>query len=260
MDRSAFPPPAGSAGAAHYRGEVSRDGARRREALRAKAEGRPPRPDRAPDEGMAAAPGLAGPRKGWERGRAPSAEVLAGPPSAEPPAPSARAPRYARSAKGAWPLPPACLTAAMLDRPPEKARVAVAGLVVVRQRPGSANGVIFVTLEDETGVTNIVVWQKTYERFRREIIAGRLLRVTGRIQRDGQVVHVVAELIEDLSPLLDDLARGARSMPDPMGPTDEVKRPVDETRPGGRGPSRRGANAGHPRSQAGRIFPSRDFH
>ncbi len=84
----------------------------------------------------------------------------------------------------------------------------MAGLVLVRQRPGSAKGVIFLTLEDETGVANIVVWQKVYERFRRAVIAGRLLRVTGPIQRDGMVVHVVAQKIEDISPMLDALARG----------------------------------------------------
>ena len=75
-----------------------------------------------------------------------------------------------------YPRPPSCLTAAQLHLPPEKAWVAVAGLVLVRQRPGTAKGVIFITLEDETGVANIVVWAKIYEKFRRQIIAGRLLR------------------------------------------------------------------------------------
>ena len=75
----------------------------------------------------------------------------------------------------------------------------------MRQRPGTAKGVIFVTLQDETGTANVVIWASVYERFRRAVIAGRLLRVTGRLQRDAGVVHVVAELIEDLSPLLDTL-------------------------------------------------------
>lgn len=105
----------------------------------------------------------------------------------------------------AWPRPPAALPAARLDEPPVGARVCVAGLVLVRQRPGTAKGVIFVTLEDETGTANVVVWASVYERFRRAVIAGRLLRVTGRLQREAGVVHVVAELIEDLSPLLDRL-------------------------------------------------------
>jgi DNA polymerase III alpha subunit len=81
----------------------------------------------------------------------------------------------------------------------------VAGLVFVRQRPGTAKGVIFLTLEDETGVTNVVVWAAIYERFRRAVISGRLLRVTGRLQREAGVVHVVAETIEDMSTLLDRL-------------------------------------------------------
>ena len=106
-----------------------------------------------------------------------------------------------------WPRPPAALPHARLNEPPAGARVTVAGLVLVRQRPGTAKGVIFVTLEDETGVCNVVVWAKTYERFRRAVIWGRLLRVTGRLQREAGVVHVVAELIEDLSPMLDQLLR-----------------------------------------------------
>jgi DNA polymerase III alpha subunit len=104
-----------------------------------------------------------------------------------------------------WPRPPRCLTAAGLDRPPNGARVAVAGLVICWQRPGTAKGVIFLTLEDETGTANIVVWAKTFERYRRAVIAGRCLKVTGRVQRDGEVVHVVSETIEDVSALLDEI-------------------------------------------------------
>jgi len=96
----------------------------------------------------------------------------------------------------------------MLDRPPTGATITVAGLVLVRQRPGTAKGVIFITLEDETGVCNVVVWAKIYEKFRRAVVAGRLLRVTGQIQRDGDVLHVVARHIEDISHMLDHLAHG----------------------------------------------------
>ncbi|MDP2738007.1 MAG: OB-fold nucleic acid binding domain-containing protein [Pseudorhodobacter sp.] len=106
---------------------------------------------------------------------------------------------------GNWPRPPAALPHARLDEPAVGARVCVAGLVLVRQRPGTAKGVIFLTLEDETGVVNVVVWAQVYQRFRRAVIAGRLLRVTGRVQREAGVVHVVAEVIEDISPLLDRL-------------------------------------------------------
>jgi DNA-directed RNA polymerase len=101
------------------------------------------------------------------------------------------------------PRTPQCLTAGQLVLPRDGARVAVAGLVVCRQRPGTAKGVIFLTLEDETGVANVVVWAKVFETFRRAVIAGRCLKVTGRVQRDGDVVHVVAERIEDISALLD---------------------------------------------------------
>jgi DNA polymerase III alpha subunit len=117
-----------------------------------------------------------------------------------------------------WPRPPAALTADLLEVPPNGARVTVAGLVLVRQRPGTAKGVIFVTLEDETGVVNVVVWANVYERFRRAVIAGRLLRVTGRIQREGPVCHVVAEQIEDISPLLDRLLEPDFSVPPELFP------------------------------------------
>lgn len=106
-----------------------------------------------------------------------------------------------------WPRPPAALTAAQLALPPEGARVAVAGLVILRQRPGTAKGVIFLTLEDETGAVNVIVWRKIYEQFRRAVVAGRLLRVTGRVQRAHAVTHVLAEKIEDISPMLDLLLR-----------------------------------------------------
>jgi DNA polymerase III alpha subunit len=112
---------------------------------------------------------------------------------------------------GSWPRPPAALPAARLDEPSQGARVVVAGLVLVRQRPGTAKGVIFLTLEDETGTANVVVWAKIYERFRRAVIAGRLLRVTGRLQREAGVVHVVAETIEDCSAALDTLLPGDRA-------------------------------------------------
>lgn len=106
-----------------------------------------------------------------------------------------------------WPRPPAALPADMIGLPPNGAQVTVAGLVLVRQRPGTAKGVIFLTLEDETGVVNVIVWRKTYEVFRRAVIAGRMLRVTGTLQREGAVSHVISQRIEDISHLLDDLLR-----------------------------------------------------
>ncbi len=88
---------------------------------------------------------------------------------------------------------------------PADGRVTVAGLVLVRQRPGSAKGVIFATLEDETGIANIIVWPKVFEAYRAVIMRARLLWVRGRLQREGLVIHVVADHLEDRSHWLADL-------------------------------------------------------
>ena len=80
--------------------------------------------------------------------------------------------------------------------------VTVAGLVLVRQRPGTAKGVIFMTLEDETGIANTIVWPRTFEAFRPVVLGARLAAVTGRLQSASGVIHVVAEQIDDLTPLL----------------------------------------------------------
>ena len=104
-----------------------------------------------------------------------------------------------------WPKPPAAIPHDMLDLPPNGARITVAGLVLVRQRPGTANGVIFITLEDETTTCNVIVWRKLYETYRRAVISGRMLRITGHIQREEAVCHVIAEIIEDISYILDEL-------------------------------------------------------
>ena len=85
-------------------------------------------------------------------------------------------------------------------------RVTVAGLVLVRQRPGSANGVIFMTLEDETAVANTIVWPKVFETFRPIVLGARLVAVTGKLQNECGVIHVVAERLDDLTPLLKRLA------------------------------------------------------
>jgi len=131
-----------------------------------------------------------------------------------------------------------------------KGRVTVTGLVITRQRPGTASGVIFLTLEDETGVVNVVVWDRVYKAFRKAVIAGRLVRVTGRIEREGQVVHLIAETVEDVSSLLATLGRPV-VIDSNDGRADEGKRPI-------RRDQRSGAR--HPREQAKALFPSRDFH
>jgi error-prone DNA polymerase len=84
--------------------------------------------------------------------------------------------------------------------------IRVAGIVTCRQRPATASGVIFVTLEDESGHVNVIVWNDVAERQRRELLGSRLLAVQGEVQRQGRVVHLLARKLEDLSPLLGRLA------------------------------------------------------
>jgi error-prone DNA polymerase len=112
-------------------------------------------------------------------------------------------------------------------------RVRLAGLVLVRQRPGTAKGVIFITAEDETGIANLVVWADTFERFRREVLGAKLLGVTGRVQREGRVVHVVVERLEDLTDRLAALTDGSLDEAGFNGATahaDEVRRPTNDQR------------------------------
>jgi error-prone DNA polymerase len=106
-------------------------------------------------------------------------------------------------------------------------RVTVAGLVLVRQRPGTAKGVIFMTLEDETGIANTIVWQRTFEAFRPQVLGARLVSVTGPLQSASGVIHVVAEDIRDLTPLLRRLS-DEHGGSDTLAPPDAVRRPVIE--------------------------------
>ncbi len=100
--------------------------------------------------------------------------------------------------------------------------VSVAGLVLVRQRPGTASGVIFVTLEDETGIANLVIWNSVLERFRRTLMTATLMGVRGRLQRDGDVIHVVAERLIDLSPHLHALKDGPAAIANDMALPDAL--------------------------------------
>jgi error-prone DNA polymerase len=127
-----------------------------------------------------------------------------------------------------------------------RSMVQVAGVVLIRQRPGSAKGVTFITLEDETGVINLVVWPDLKEKLRKVVMGARLMEVRGRVEYDDEVIHVIAAHLTDatarLHALSDDLLEA------PLARADEVNRPVPERGPGG-----------HPRDT--RIIPkSRDFH
>jgi error-prone DNA polymerase len=96
-----------------------------------------------------------------------------------------------------------------------------AGLVLVRQMPGSAKGVMFITIEDETGIANLVIWPKLYERQRRIILSARMMAVHGRIQREGEVVHLVAHRLTDLSSALASVGDRDVTFPLPHGRGDE---------------------------------------
>lgn len=110
---------------------------------------------------------------------------------------------------------------------PSGRRVTVGGLVLVRQRPGTAKGVIFATLEDETGIANVIIWSRIFEAFRPVVLGARLISVTGPLQNASGVIHVVADEIEDLTPLLRKLSEEAVHIDATVRP-DEIKRPVIE--------------------------------
>ncbi len=97
-----------------------------------------------------------------------------------------------------------------IDQAAHGTRVRVAGLVTCRQRPGSAGNVVFVTLEDESGYVNLVVWQRVAERYRRALVGARLLGAYGEVQREGRVIHVIARQLRDFSHLLGELATRSR--------------------------------------------------
>ena len=93
---------------------------------------------------------------------------------------------------------------------PNGALIRTAGIVTCRQRPGTASGVIFVTLEDETGNVNVIVWNNVLEKQRRELLQSRLLGVAGQIQPEGEVIHLVAAHLFDYTALLGSLTTASR--------------------------------------------------
>ncbi len=103
------------------------------------------------------------------------------------------------------------VTACQLQAAADRRLLRAAGIVTCRQRPGTASGIVFVTLEDETGLANIVVHSRLVERQRRELLGARLLGVLGQVQREGEVVHLVAKRLVDLSALLGRLPTTSRN-------------------------------------------------
>jgi error-prone DNA polymerase len=136
-----------------------------------------------------------------------------------------------------------CSPTAALLKARDKSRIRVAGIVLVRQRPGTANGVMFMTIEDEAGIANLIIWPRLFERARRLILTTRMIACAGQVQREGDVIHVVAEKLEDLTPLLATIsARG-----DPL-----------ETQ-AGRGDEAQHATSGDARDKAGALRRPRDI-
>jgi error-prone DNA polymerase len=110
---------------------------------------------------------------------------------------------------------------------PVDRRITIPGLVFIRQRPGTASGVVFMTIEDEFGVANLIVWPAVFDRFRRAVLGATLVACTGRLQREGLVIHVVAEKLVDLTPRLSVLRE--RGVPAATAHADEGRGPPGET-------------------------------
>ncbi len=148
------------------------------------------------------------------------------------------------------------------------ARVSVGGVILVRQRPGSAAGVVFMTIEDETGVANAVIWPKVLERERKVVMGARLIVVHGRVQRHEDIIHVVATRLEDRSDWLHLLSEDGETLSLPIANADEVRRPDPGSwRSSSEEPAKRDDDRRHPRwhprchPRDERIIPkSRDFH
>ena len=148
------------------------------------------------------------------------------------------------------------------------ARVTIAGVVLIRQRPGTAKGVVFMTLEDETGVANAVVWPKMLEKFRKVVMTARLIEIEGRVQRHEDIIHVIAARLIDRSDWLLKLSEWADEMKAPLANADDVLRPepgsargtaAEENDPRTHPRFARTSKARHPRDV--RVIPkSRDFH
>lgn len=102
-----------------------------------------------------------------------------------------------------------------------------AGLVLLRQKPGSAKGVMFITLEDETVVANLVVWPNLFEKHQRVVLGASMMGVRGQVQREGEVIHVVAQRLDDLSELLATVGhRGDVAAVYPVSRADIAKNPM----------------------------------
>jgi len=110
-------------------------------------------------------------------------------------------------------------------------RVVVPGIVLVRQKPGSAKGVMFITVEDETGVANLILWPDRYAKQRRLVLSAGMIACHGRVQREGEVVHVITDRLEDLSDLLRSVGERDGSAPMQHGRHDAAVQPAGSDPP-----------------------------
>jgi error-prone DNA polymerase len=108
--------------------------------------------------------------------------------------------------------------------------VKVAGVVTIRQRPATASGVVFSTIEDETGAVQLIIWPKVFEKYRRIAMRCRLLGVEGKLQNEQGVIHVVAHRLIDRSADLALLSERDRELSPPVSRADEVGRPAEDPR------------------------------
>ena len=139
-----------------------------------------------------------------------------------------------------------------LARTKDGRRIEIAGIVLIRQRPGKGN-VTFLTIEDETGIANVIIWQRLFEDFRRVVMSASMLKVRGVVQREGEVIHIIAERLEDQSPMLQSVCE--MDFPHQHGPGDGANH-------GGSDPRERSRSMPHQIHQSEPVLKlkSRDFH
>jgi error-prone DNA polymerase len=141
-----------------------------------------------------------------------------------------------------------------LARAKDGSKAVVAGIVLIRQRPGKGN-VTFMTIEDETGIANLIVWQRRFEEQRRVVMSAAMIAVRGTVQREGDVIHVVTDRLEDHTPLLDTVGR--MQFPHRRGRADAATG-------GGRDPREKGRGQSHAPSRTDIAetirVKSRNFH
>ncbi|MGI4800408.1 MAG: OB-fold nucleic acid binding domain-containing protein, partial [Janthinobacterium lividum] len=156
------------------------------------------------------------------------------------------------------------VTCADLNHIRDRRRIIVSGIVLVRQKPGSAKGVMFITVEDETGVANLILWKDRFEAQRRLVLSAGMIACHGRVQREGTVIHVVTDRLEDLTELLRSVGERDEAFPIQHGRGDGMTHPAtrDPRQAAAAGPGGRPARDIYIpdlRIGSGIKVPTRDF-